>query len=121
MSGRQYPIVLFPRFTTFAGAGTYTSLPIDVSAFESIRLYVWRGVLVGTVPTFAIGLEGSSDRDVWAPIGGNPGDPGPFVEAQFLRLLRYQFIRAKVITTSASAGDVAATCYAYGFLEKRQK
>ena len=34
-TGLYVPLVMIPRFTTYIGQGTYTTAPLDVSAYSS--------------------------------------------------------------------------------------
>ena len=108
-------MILVPRHTTHVGQGSFVTLPIDVSAFDRIQLYLWRGNLVGTAPTIMFHLQQSSDKDRWSDL--SVVDPGAFTEGSYAHDLTFQYLRLMV---RCSATDQVSTCYAYGFLEKRE-
>lgn len=57
------------RFRTLAGAATWRTRPIDVSAFASMQVMAWRSAGCGTNPTLSIQPEMSDDLDVWVNAG----------------------------------------------------
>ena len=61
--------VLLPRFTTLAGATSFTTLPMDVSAFGGAQFQVWRGQFRtkddSIAKSFKIYLEESLDTQTW--------------------------------------------------------
>ena len=56
--------------TTFAGAGTYTTLPMDVTPFEKTVLHLWRGEYVGTGTSVLLKVEESTDKEEWVECFG---------------------------------------------------
>ena len=36
MQGSMVPVVLLPRFTTFVGAGSFATAPLDVTEFDRL-------------------------------------------------------------------------------------
>lgn len=60
MAGQRYAVVLVPRHTTYVGHGDFATLPVDVSGFSGIQLFLWRGNLVGTAPHIMFHLQQSS-------------------------------------------------------------
>ena len=119
MAGLRVPVVIFPRFTSFIGATTYTSLALDVAAYSSLELSIWRGPLVGTTPSFAASLYDSMDRDNWT-LGDGPAnvDPGQNVEQQYVWQLTERWLRISLLLGGTTPGT---TCWAAGFLVKRER
>lgn len=118
MSGELVPLVLIPRYSSYAGASLFTTVAMDVTDYQSAIVNVWRGKLVGTSPTFAISFEESTDQDSWSTCtNGSGGDPGSETEAQYNPTLTKRWFRAKI---TLAGTDPIGTCWAVGFLELRQ-
>jgi hypothetical protein len=119
MAGNLVPLVLMPRFSTYAGANTFVTVGMDVTDYETAIVNVWRGTMIGSAgPTFAISFEESTDQDSWAQCtGGAGGDPGANTEAQYTPTLGKRWFRVKLVLTGTSP---AVTCWAVGFLEQRE-
>lgn len=111
MSGRQHPLVLVPRFTTYAGPGDFTTSPVDVSRFLDGMIHMWRSALVGTSPSLLFHFEESTDQEVWSQVASL--DPGAGTEATLPLLFTRPLLRARV---EIFGGDTVATCYAHGYL-----
>ena len=118
-SGMQVPLVLLPRFSTFAGVATFRTLPLDVSAYVNVSLNIWRAALCGTAPTYAITIEESTDQVTWSTVSGTTAsyDPGSDTEGPQNGALRKRWMRATIVLAGANP---VATCWAIGFLEQRQ-
>ncbi|MGQ0612863.1 MAG: hypothetical protein ACT4PV_03840 [Planctomycetaceae bacterium] len=115
MAGKIVPIVLVGRFTTYAGTSIFTTVPMDVSPFESIALSVWRGQLLGTSPTFTVAFQQATDKLDWASI--ESGDPGEAVEYQWIvQLQNKRWFRLRIAL--GGVGPIA-TCYANGYFVER--
>jgi hypothetical protein len=71
MAGQLTPLVMLPRFTTYSGATTFKTMPIDVSAYSSAILNIWRGpVAPVSTGTFSLTAEESTDQDDWSTVSG---------------------------------------------------
>ncbi len=119
MAGELVPLVMIPRYTTFAGAETYRTIWMDVTAYSAVILNVWRAPLVGGSPTFAIGFEESTDQVIPSDCTVTPAstpDPGASDETQYVVTLKKRWFR---VTVTLNAQTVA-TCWAVGFLEERE-
>lgn len=121
MASQIVPIVLIPRFTTYVGAGTYTTIGLEVSRFQSMNVTIWRGPLIGSVPggaAVSIQLETSPDNETWTADGApiTTANAHSFVEALFTR----PWMRLKVTLTADASNVVALTCWATGFVEMRE-
>ena len=118
MAGELVPLVLLPRFSTYAGDGTFTTIAMDVTEFQKAIVNVWRGKLLGTSTNFQIKFEESTDQDSWTTCtNGAGGDPGADTEAQYTPELNKRWFRAVITTTGT---DPVVTCWGVGFLELRQ-
>ena len=118
MSGELVPLVLLPRYTTYAGAGTYTTIAMDVTEYQSAIVNVWRGILNGGGSTVAISFEESTNQVSWTTCtNGTGGDPGVNTETQYTPTLSKRWFRAKVVTTGSEV--VSVMLWAVGFLEMR--
>ena len=73
MPQRAVPVVLIGRFSTYAGVGTFQSLPVAVTDFDSAEIGVWRGKMQADT-TFDLKLEASLDRESWIELASS--DPG---------------------------------------------
>ena len=122
MSGLYVPLVLIPRFTSYLGAGQFTTEPLDVTAFSKGVVTVWCGPLIGaTGASLEFIFEMAEDPDVWTEF--------PFVDPIFtpngsdvVELpLTMRWLRLKLTLDDDAAGVVALTCWAMGSLEKREQ
>jgi hypothetical protein len=117
MAGELTPLVLIPRYSTYVGAHTFTSIALDVTAYSKAYVSVWRGTLTGTTPTFAVSFEESTDQDNWTTCtSGAGGDPGADTEAQYTPDLKKRYFRIKVVLGGTNP---AVSCWAMGSLERR--
>ena len=118
MAGELVPTVMFPRFTTLSGAGTYTTAPLQVTRYAELRLNVWRGPLIGTTPTILFTIQESIDRENWTTCSGTSAfDPGSETEDQETATLTKRWMRLKAVLAGTDAG---VTCWATGGLELRE-
>jgi hypothetical protein len=118
MAGELVPLVLIPRYTSYTGDNTFTTIGMDVSEYQGAIVNVWRGKLLGTTPGYAASFEESTDQDSWTICaGGNGGDPGEDTEAQYTPTLTKRWFRIKLVLTGT--GPIVTT-WAIGFLEMRQ-
>ena len=116
MADVTVPLVLFGRFSTFTGEGTFTTLPVNVMAYQSMELTVWRGK-IPTNTTFQLKVETSMDRVTWEVAALN--DPGEDQEQTIPVALEAAWLRAKATLAKTGAAWPEVTCYAVGYLQKR--
>jgi hypothetical protein len=117
MAGDLVPLVLFPRYSTFAGAGDNTTIAMDVTEYQSAIVNVWRRAMLGSGTTFQVTLQESTDQDNWTDCtGGGAFDPGAGQEVQATATLKKRWFRLKLALAGASA---VVTCWAVGALEQR--
>ena len=121
----QIPVVMIPRYTTFAGTGMFTTVAMDVLRFGAARMDVWRGKLVTATPASASAefmLEESSDAQSWQPCEGNPTpvDPGEEAEASIGVTLRQRWFRVIFLVDSTASEEPVVTAYAAGVVARRE-
>ena len=121
MAGKLVPLVVWPRFTTFAGGNMtegYTTLPLDVSGYSQALFTVWRGpATVG----FTMTSEESTDKVAWTTCAGsntNGYDPGTGTEGIVTATLKKQWFRVRVVNPG---NDNQVTCWAVGHLARRER
>jgi hypothetical protein len=93
-------IVLLPRFTSFSGARSFLSAPINVRAFASAIVTVWVADGVGTSPTFAMSLQESPDLKIWTALSGFSPTPG--VELTQSVPFKKEWVRVSVVLTGSN-------------------
>jgi hypothetical protein len=127
MAGELVPLVMLPRYTTYAGliSGEYfTTMAIDVTQYQNAIVNVWRGLIVGTAgsPPIITKFEESTDQVSWTECAGSPDGsiivyPAQNVEKQYTLTLTKRWFRMKVQLGHATN---IVSCWAVGFLERRQ-
>ena len=118
MAARAMPLLLVPRFTTYVREGEFPTIGLDVTAFASAVVHVWRGKLIGTTPGVTVRFEESLEQDSWSTCsGGTSFAPAEeTVETRTLTLSK-RFLRAVVALTGT---DVAVTAHVFGHLVPRE-
>ena len=122
--GRMTPVILLPRFTTLLGQDRdeFLTLPIDVTAFESARITLWRATLQGTGVDLAstFFFDESTDRDTWTACEGTI--PSQYLPANTELVVEFGFGRKWFrLRVRLNGTDPAATCWAQGFFIRRQR
>ena len=111
--------VLLPRFTTLAGATSFTTLPMDVSAFGGAQFQVWRGQFRtkddSIAKSFKIYLEESLDTQTWV-LG--PDTPAAIeINEGAIKLFSYDFrLRWFRLRVEIAGNQPIVTCWAEGLL-----
>lgn len=122
MAGAESALVLIPRFTSFVGEGEFATAPLDVSAFGSAQIELWRGPLVGSSSgaTFRAYLEESLDGVSWQPpsLSAQAHDPGPSASLVLSHIFSLRWFRIRVVlaVTPPGTGKPVVTCWAEGML-----
>ncbi|MCE9637714.1 MAG: hypothetical protein K8T90_18600 [Planctomycetes bacterium] len=129
MAGELVPLVLLPRYTTYAGndlGGTpyyFTTIALDVTQYQNAIINMWRGKIVGTAgtPPLKVWFQESTDQDSWTVCAGSPGgaaggDPGENTEAQYTLELKKRWFRIRI---ELQGDNNVLSCWAVGFLEER--
>ena len=121
MIGELVPVVMLPRFTSYLGEGTYTTVPLDVSDYEGASLEFWRGKLRSPASgTFNAYFEEASEptmpNDRWTQLASySTADASVLVPLVFTK----KFFRIRIELTDATNHGVGITCWAAGSLQKR--
>ena len=134
MAGELVPLVLLPRYTTYAGkvgSGSgdfFTTIAMDVTQYQSAIVNFWRGNILGTAPppspptpAIIVKFKESTDQVTWTECTGSPDGttivyPAPNVEIQYTLTLKKRWFRIEVQLYNA---DNVVSCWAVGFLEER--
>ena len=118
MAGELVPLVMLPRYSTYAGATTFYTIAMDVTEYQAAILNVWRGPGPAT-GEFDMYLEESTDAIAWSDCSGvsNPLNPTADTETQYVPLLKKRWFRIRLVLSGASA---IVSCWAVGFLERRE-
>ncbi|MCE9637719.1 MAG: hypothetical protein K8T90_18625 [Planctomycetes bacterium] len=112
-------IVFLPRFTTLAGATSFATQPMDVSAYGGVQFQLWRGPFRTKSPSPAAKLtaylEESLDTETWV-LG--PSAPGPHVIGQAeIKFFSYDFrLRWFRLRIAVEGDEPMVTCWAEGLL-----
>ncbi len=117
MAGLYVPLVLVPRYTTYTGNNTFTTIGMDVSDFEKAVVSFWRSSGIPTV-ALTIDFQESMDQQTWSSCaGGAFSDPGANTEVQFNVTLTKRWFRISLTLGNAAS---AITCWCIGFLMQRE-
>ena len=117
MAGLLVPLVLIPRYSTYAGPTTFTTIGMDVSEYEKAIVSYWRSV-GANLGTIAVSFEESMDQITWTACAGGPyTDPGASTEAQFQPVISKRWFRVTIILTGANS---VCSCWCIGFLQQRE-
>lgn len=119
MSSVDAAIVFLPRFSTLAGATSFTTQPMDVSSYGGVQLQIWRGPFrtksPSPTPQFTTYFEESLDTETWV-LG--PSAPGPYVigEAE-IKFFSYDFrLRWFRLRVEVAGDEPIVSCWAEGLL-----
>jgi len=118
MAGELTPLTLIPRYTTYSGTASYTTIALEVTAFEKAIVNIFRNAMLGSVGNPAYNLEESSDQVLWSVCAGTGADfnPPAGTETQYNATLTKRWFRIRL---ALPYPDNVLTCYAVGFLEER--
>src|SRR5262245_46006552 len=117
MAGNLVPLVLLPRYTTYAGASTYTTIAMDVADYEKAIVSFWQGPNV-TFISLNIDFQESTDQVTWTSCTGGPYTaPGASSETQFQPSLTKRWFR---ISVALGGANQITTCWCVGFLMLRE-
>lgn len=119
MAGKNVPIVLIPRYTSYVGGGTYSTLPIPVSAYDSLVVSIWRSIGTGVSPTLNVVWQESNDLDDWDPCAGGISLVPPVLEVQSTVQLTKAWFRLVLLLGPTT--NAAMTVWSQGFLILREK
>ncbi len=124
MAGELVPLVMLPRYTTYAGkvdANQYfTTIGMDVTAYQGAIINIWRGGLIGTAGDPLFFFDESTDQVSWTACTGSSSGGETIVvntEEQVTLTFKKRWFRVRVQLANA---DNILTCWAVGFLEERE-
>lgn len=120
MQGPLAPVVMLPRYSSFLGAGTYTTVPVNAEAYAKVTLTLWRGRMPGTDPTFEASFQDSHDGVEWRDLNGSPVDPGDETATTVRYDLERRWFRVKV-AIDATGETAGVSCWAVGAFELRAR
>ena len=119
MIGKAVPLVLIPRYTTYVGESTFTTVPLRVSEYAKAHVTLWRGPLTGSSRggSFTAEFQVSHDGETWenAVTAITTVDRSDNYDIT----LDYRWLRVKITLSVTTGSDVGITCWATGLLERR--
>jgi hypothetical protein len=111
MAGQAVPLVLIPRYTSYVGANTFTTVPLAVSDYEQAHVTFWRGRCPGS---FAAVFETSHDALVWTNALGTTTITAVDTSDRWDIPLDRRWFRIRI-----ALGTTSITCWATGLLTRR--
>jgi hypothetical protein len=123
MKGALVPAAILPRFTSYAGPGSFATAPLEVTPFGRGDLVFWRGPLVGGAASdpFRVYFEESHDAIFWTEAATDLSQP--VIAANRFDRLEVEFtkrwFRVRTELAGASGGIVGITMWLTGGLELR--
>ena len=118
MAGELVPLVMLPRYSTYAGATTFYTIAMDVTEYSAAIINYWRGPgpASGEVDLY---FEESTDSILWSDCTGatNPVNQTADTEDQYTLMLRKRWFRIRIVLSGSSP---IVSCWAVGFLERRE-
>lgn len=123
MANQLDKIILFPRFTTFAGDRDWRTLPFNATAYQSGDVMAWIGDILGptVAPVVTATFEESTDQVWWTPCGGTAS--ATLTEGQETRLqptFTKPWVRFTVNVQPGLDGAPFFSAYVVGTLERRK-
>lgn len=112
MAGQAVPMVLIPRYTSFVGAGTFTTVPLPVADYAQAHVTFWRGRCTGG--SFSAVFEDSHDAVTWSNCLGTTTITSVDTCGNWDIPLERRWFRVRIALSTS-----AITCWATGLLERR--
>lgn len=105
-------LILLPRFTTFAGATTFETPPMNVRGYgQALIDLMLVGALGSPAAALAVEVQESPDLGIWRDIGTLVSGSTTNV------VFSFEWVRLKV---TVSGADPAVTCWSVGNFIRRQ-
>jgi hypothetical protein len=124
MAGKLVPLVMLPRFSSFAGINEFTTIPVDVTGYSRAILTCWRGpIREPTGATVGFTCQESSDQETWVACAGTNTsfDPGDGVEGVADATLKRRWFRVKLsLSGTGPEHNVHVTGWSVGHLVQRE-
>lgn len=112
MSEAVDKILLIPRYTAFAGAGTFLTAPMNVREYSRVlATFEEAGALGASGPTVLVYIEESPDLEIWNEIGDSIND-----HETDTREFQFEWMRLKLVV---SGSDPGFTCWCVGDFVRR--
>jgi len=102
MAGEATRVMLFPRYSSLAGATSFVSAPFNTRTFYECNLTMWRGTGVG-VTTFSVNAQLSQDMRYWLAADGSPWTISADTETDEVVALDREWMRLVVTLTGSDA------------------
>lgn len=109
-------VILLPRYTSFAGPGTFLSAAINVREFEKVDASFWRGNEIGSLLVLTVILQQSPNLEDWTTLATFITDPdqenvqGADLTMDWLRML---------VEIQGGGATPALTCWAVANFQRR--
>jgi hypothetical protein len=118
MAGELVPLVLIPRYSTYAGNSNFATIAMDVTEYEQAIVNFWCGTLLGSGGTINLYFEESTDQNNWTDCQPYAAavNPSAGTETQYTPTLSKRWFRIKLVLPNA---DNVLTAWAVGFLQER--
>lgn len=105
-------MILIPRFTAFAGVGTFLTAPMNVREYSRVLAsFVVAATIGSSAPGVAVVVQESADLEIWTDIGGDLNGAGTAT-----RDFGFEWIRLKLVVTGTGP---AFTCWCVGDFVRR--
>lgn len=119
MIGALVPVVMLPRFTSYVGAGTFTTVPMSVEALDNAMLTFWRGPLIGGAASnpFGANFEESHDAVTWSEAA--PPVTTANAIGGYAVPFRKRWFRIRVVLAADANGVVGISLWMVGGAERR--
>lgn len=106
-------VLLLPRYTSFAGATTYLTPPMNVRAYDGGYFLFTQVAALGSTPaSLAVKVQESPDLEIWTDILTSLTSAVPSE-----RLFQFEWIRLEIVLAGT---DPAATCWCVADLTRRR-
>lgn len=106
-------VLLLPRYTSFAGATTFLTPPMNVRAYDGGYFLFTQVAALGSTPaSLTVKVQQSPDLEIWTDVlnaltSGTPGE----------RLFQFEWIRLQI---ALAGSDPAAACWCVADLTRRR-
>ena len=110
-------VVFFGRYTTFAGATSFPTVPINVVEYDSLETEFWRGPSSDVNDVYTLKVEGSTDQSNWVDLATDT------IEASLgagTAPTNYPWLRVIVVVQAGGSAHPTATGYVVGRLYRRR-
>lgn len=121
MAGDVKKIILVSRYTTLVGDTSFTTAPVNIREFASAWIFAWRGAAIGSLDTFEIRVQQSTDLRIWSDLGSSLTPAADSEDSEEYDFTMDWLRLTIVITESAPDGQPAVTCWVMGNFVPREE